>query len=211
MSTRTLGAIIHPDFELLDLYGPLEMFGALGPERINIVVVAQQAGPVRSSAGPQTLAEHSFDSAPPLDLLVLPGGIGTLAELENPAMLEFLRTRAQKAERVMSVCTGSALLARAGVLDGRAATSNKQFFDLARSQSDAVQWAERARWVRDGDVYTASGVSAGTDMALAVIADLFGEEEAHRLCAYTEYTWHTDADEDPFADHLNELMGVLQG
>ena len=104
----------------------------------------------------------------------------------------------------MSVCSGSALLAKAGLLDGRRATSNKMFFQLARSQSDRVQWVTAARWVEDGPFATSSGVSAGTDMALAVIAKLYGRERAEQIAIQTEYSWHRDADRDPFAQYLDQ-------
>jgi len=201
-ATRTLGALLYPDFELLDLYGPLEMFGTLGPA-LRLVTIAEQPGPVKSFQGPSTLAEHGFADAPPLDLLLLPGGIGTLAQLGNEALLGFLRARAPRAEVTMSVCSGSAILAKAGLLDGRRATSNKMFFDLARSQSAKVRWVEAARWVEDGPFATSSGVSAGTDMALAVIARLYGRERARQIADYTEYQWHEDPDRDPFVRFLN--------
>lgn len=201
--TRTLGAVFYDRFELLDMFGPLEMFGSLGPQ-VRIVTVAEKAGPVASFHGPKTLAEYGFADCPPLDLIVLPGGFGTIRELENPAMLDFLRERSRSAELTMSVCSGSALLAKAGVLDGRRATSNKQFFDLARSQSDAVRWVEEARWVEDGPFVTASGVSAGTDMALGMIAKLWGRETAEKVAAYTEYVWNADPSLDPFHRYLNQ-------
>jgi putative intracellular protease/amidase len=198
-----LGAVFYNDFELLDAYGPLEMFGALGDE-IEIVTIAEQAGPVSSSAGPKTIADYGFNDAPELDLILLPGGIGTIPELGNEAMLTFLKTRAAKSQITMSVCTGSALLAKAGLLDGLAATTNKMFFELARSQSDQVDWQEAARWVDAGRYVTSSGVSAGTDMALAVIQRLFGPEAAQNVVNYTEYQWHTEASTDPFESLLNK-------
>ena len=201
--TRRLGAILYDDFELLDLYGPLEMFGNVGAE-VEIATVAPQRGLVRSAQGPATQADFDFASAPALDLLLLPGGIGTMAELERPAMLEFLRERVPRAEVTMSVCSGSAILAKAGVLDGRKATSNKLFFSLASDQSGAVDWVEEARWVEDGPFFTSSGVSAGTDMALAVIARLFGRERADTLAVLTEYEWQSDPSRDPFHAHLNQ-------
>jgi putative intracellular protease/amidase len=207
---RTLGALLYDQFELLDLYGPLEMFGSLGPE-LRIVTVAEQAGPVASTQGPKTLAEHAFADAPPLDLILLPGGIGTLPQLENPALLGFLRERAARAELTMSVCSGSALLAKAGLLDGRRATSNKQFFDLARSQSAKVDWVTEARWVEDGPFATSSGVSAGIDMALAVIARLYGEPRAQLIADATEYQWQTDPTRDPFVRFLNQGLAALAG
>lgn len=214
MQKMTLGAILYPGFELLDMFGPLEMFTALQPDQLEVVMIAQHKGAV--SAGsmsqapmPQVIADYSFNDAPSLDLILLPGGVGTIAELENASMLSFLKDRASKAKITASVCSGSALLARAGILDGHKATSNKQFFSLATSASDKVVWVERARWVDDGDVVTSSGVSAGIDMSLAIIARLFGMETADRISTAAEYTWHRDADKDPFADQLNALSGAV--
>ncbi|MEM7112944.1 MAG: DJ-1/PfpI family protein [Chloroflexota bacterium] len=201
--TRTLGAILYNDFELLDLYGPLEMFGNVGTA-VKIVTVAEKAGAVRSAQGPQTVAEYGFDDSPELDLLLLPGGVGTIPELQNEAMLTFLQERAKTAEATMSVCSGSAILAKAGLLNGRRATSNKLWFSLATTQSDEVNWVEEARWVEDGPFITSSGVSAGTDMALAVIAKLFGRDAAKRIAIVTEYEWQEDADRDPFHKYLNK-------
>ena len=183
MAKLILGAILYEGFELLDLFGPLEMFTALPPEELEVVMIAQRAGPILagSMSGakmPTVNADYSFDDAPALDLLLLPGGLGTIPELENPLMLDFLASRAATAKITASVCSGSALLAKAGILDGHKATSNKQFFSLATSSYDKVDWQERARWVDDGPVVTSSGVSAGTDMALAIIARLFGQEMA---------------------------------
>ena len=200
---RTLGAVLYPDFELLDYYGPLEMFGSTG-HGLKIVTLAEQPGPVRSVQGPSTVAEFGFDTAPPLDLLLLPGGIGTVPQLENAAMLAFLRAQAARAELVMSVCSGSALLAKAGLLDGRRATSNKLFFSLATAQSDKVDWVTHARWVEDDRFVTSSGVSAGIDMALAVIARLYGRAHAEQVARMTEYEWQADAGRDPFSQYLNE-------
>jgi len=202
-SPLTLGAIFYEGFELLDVYGPLEMFGSIGPE-LRIVTVAQKAGPVTSTQGPKTLAQYGFDDCPALDLILLPGGVGTLAELQNQAMLAFLRQRSATAQVTMSVCSGSAILAKAGLLDGCRATSNKQFFSLATAQSEKVQWIKQARWVEDGNMVTSSGVSAGIDMALAVIARLYGQDRAEQIAAWTEYEWHQDASWDPFIKYLNQ-------
>lgn len=202
-TSRTLGAILYAGFELLDVYGPLEMFGSVGPE-LRIVTVAQQAGLVASTQGPKTLAQYGFADCPTLDLILLPGGIGTIPELQNQVMLDFLRRLSASAQVTMSVCSGSAILAKAGLLDGRRATSNKQFFSLATSQSDKVTWIEQARWVEDGNRVTSSGVSAGIDMALAVIARLYGPARAQQIAAWTEYEWHQDANWDPFVKYLNQ-------
>lgn len=194
---KHLGVVLFPRFELLDAFGPLEMFGyAPG---IEIVVLAGRPGPVPSTQGPATVAEFALADAPPTDLLLVPGGIGTRALVGDEQFLDQLAKRARGAELVMSVCTGSGLLARAGVLDGRRATSNKAAFGWATEQSDAVEWVKESRWVRDGKFVTSSGVAAGIDMALAVIADLAGEEFAQTLANRTEYEWHSDPRWDPFA------------
>ena len=195
---RTLGVVVYPGFELLDVYGPLEMFGNVGPA-LRIVMVAQQAGEVVSAQGPKTVADYGFDDCPRLDLLLVPGGFGTLKQLNNPTMLDWLRQRAKEAEIVTSVCSGSAILAKAGLLDGRRATSNKQYFKFAVAQGPDTEWIKKARWVDDGNRVTSSGVSAGIDMALHVIARLYGEESAQNIADLTEYKWHRDPADDPFA------------
>jgi transcriptional regulator GlxA family with amidase domain len=201
----TLGAILYKGFELLDLYGPLEMFGNLKPQ-VEILTVAENVGPVASFQGPQTIADFDYRTCPALDLILLPGGFGTIQELKNQVILSFLKERVPSANVTMSVCSGSWLLAKAGLLDGRQATSNKFYFKMATQQSERVQWVSEARWVEDGSVFTSSGVSAGMDMSLAVIASLFGEEKANEIANYTEYVWNKDPDEDPFHQYLNVLV-----
>lgn len=200
---KTLGAILFEDFELLDLYGPLEMFGNVGPE-LSIVTIAEHAGPVRSAQGPSTVAEVGFADAPALDLILVPGGFGSFEQAGNPAMLNFLKANATAAEVVMSVCSGSGILAHAGLLNGRKATSNKLFFGAITEPSGDVDWQENARWVEDGNVFTSSGVSAGTDMSLGVIGKLYGPERARNIAVMTEYEWHSDPGMDPFAQYLNQ-------
>jgi putative intracellular protease/amidase len=206
-----LGVILYPGFELLDVFGPLEMFESVGRDRLICHLVAQRRGPVSAGSvangpvGPQAVAEFGFDDAPALDLLLVPGGIGTFSELDNEVLLTFLRERAAVAQITTSVCTGSALLAKAGILDGHRATSNKQVFDLVAAQSRKVDWVSTARWVDDGPVVTSSGVSAGMDMALAVIARLFGMAAAEAIAIGAEYTWQRDASHDPFVAYLNQM------
>src|SRR5689334_5064611 len=118
MAERTLGVILFPGFELLDVFGPLEAFGNL-PGVIEVKTIAAQAGPVVSAQGPRAVADHGFKDAPQLDMLLIPGGIGTRDAIDDRVLLDWLAARSQSAEIVMSVCTGSALLARAGGLDGQ--------------------------------------------------------------------------------------------
>jgi transcriptional regulator GlxA family with amidase domain len=197
-SMRTVGIVLYPRFELLDVYGPAEIFGNM-IGRMRIVMVAEKAGPVASAQGPKVVADVGFDDCPDLDLVMVPGGFGTMTQLKNETLLNWLRARAEKAEIVLSVCSGSAILAKAGLLDGRRATSNKRYFQLAVDQGPNVQWVRQARWVDDGDRVTSSGVSAGIDMALHVVKRLYGAQAAENIANGTEYTWHRDADVDPFA------------
>lgn len=194
---KVIGVVLYPGFEVLDVFGPVEMWANV-PD-FQVVMIAQTAGPVRSAQGVQVTAEYDFATAPALDVMMVPGGVGTYAELQNPAFLEFLRSRDQQTQLTTSVCTGSALLAKAGLLKGRKATSNKLFFTLATQQDASVAWQKRARWVEDGKYLTSSGVSAGTDMALGLIARIHGKDQARRLARTLEYQWNEDPANDPFA------------
>jgi len=144
------------------------------------------------------VAAHGFDDCPALNLIMVPGG-QVQNHLENETLLQFLRDRSAAAELTTTVCNGSHLLAASGVLDGRTATTNKMLFSQIAADQPNVNWVAEARWVDDGDIVTASGVSAGIDMALYVIARLFGDETAERLAQVTEYEWHRDPAWDPFA------------
>jgi len=195
---KTIGALVFPEFELLDMYGPLEMFGLLRDD-VEIRMVAESRDPVRSSPGPGTAVDDLTADRNDYDILIVPGGRGSRREVENDALLDWLRVAASKAELVTSVCTGSAILAKAGLLNGRRATTNKAAYEWVRTQGPDVLWQPQARWVEDGNYFTSSGVSAGIDMSLAVISRLFGEEKAEAIAVSAEYEWHRDPDWDPFA------------
>ncbi len=194
---RTLGTLLFPGFELLDVFGPLEMFGALAGD-YRLETVAEHAGPVASSQGPKAIAEIALTDAKPYDVLLIPGGRGTRREVGNQALIDWLRRHAEASDVVATVCTGAALLARTGLLDGHAATSNKAAFRWVMEQGPGVRWQPHARWVADGKYYTSSGVSAGMDMALALIAKLDGSDKAQQVAAYAEYRWTNDPNDDPF-------------
>jgi putative intracellular protease/amidase len=196
--TRTIGVLLFEQFELLDVFGPLEMFSML-PDDFAIRLVSQQAPIVGGNGGPRSAIDDHFSADRAYDILMVPGGMGTRREVDNAAVLAWLAAAAARAEIVASVCTGSALLAKAGVLDGRRATTNKNAFDWVASQGPKVQWQRRARWVEDGKFFTSSGVSAGTDMALALIARLCGIDQARQVAHWAEYVWNEDSENDPFA------------
>lgn len=202
---KTLGVVLFPGFELLDVFGPLEMFGYV--PNLTVLMLASAAGPVASNQGPAAVATCAIDDAPPLDILFVPGGLGTRKLVDDGDFLRTLRGRSDAAELVLSVCTGSGLLARAGILDGRRATSNKRAFAWASEQGPRVDWVKEARWVWDDKFVTSSGVAAGIDMALAVVQHLAGKDFATKLADQVEYEWHRDPNRDPFA-RIHGLVGA---
>ena len=204
-SKRTLGVVLFDGFELLDVFGPLEMFG-LAADHFEIRLISESGGVVSSRQGPKSVCDDSFNTAPAIDVLLVPGGIGTRREVNNPVLLDWLKERLAAGRAGASVCTGSALLAKAGVLDGLRATSNKLAFAWASSQSEKVQWQQQSRWVEDGKVFSSSGVSAEIDMALAVIAKLVSQQAAEDATTFAEYSWQRDANCDPFAS----VVGVSE-
>ena len=199
-SQRRIGVLLFPDFELLDVFGPLQMF-ALLQERavVEIIMVSQQPGHISSVCGPACVATVGFSNCPNLDVLLVPGGQGTRKQVSNPVLMSFLRHLYPNLELLASICTGAGLLAAAGLLNGRRATSNKQSFAWVVSQSPHVTWIPEARWVEDGNIITAGGVAAGMDMALHLVERLAGADMANLTAQYTEYDWHRDPSWDPFA------------
>ena len=195
---RRIAALIFPGFELLDLYGPMEMFGFL-PAEFDLKLFAEGSDPVASSQGLRAQPDATLGDAESFDVLFVPGGMGTRREVGNEALLDWIARSAARAECTLSVCTGAALLAKAGVLDGRRATTNKAAFHWVAEQGPQVDWVRAARWVEDGAFVTSSGVSAGMDMALGVIARLHGEDAAKEVATKAEYVWQRDRDHDPFA------------
>lgn len=194
---KTLGIVLFPGFETLDVFGPVQMWGRL-PDH-EVVAISERSGLIASSQGIQTHTTYSFADAPELAILMVPGGLGARREVDNTAMTEFLRRQDQATDYTTSVCTGAALLARAGVLDGRKATTNKKAWDWATSQGPNTIWQPSARWVVDGKYVTSSGVSAGTDMALGLVELIYGRKRAENVATEAEYVWNAVPDEDPFA------------
>lgn len=202
-----LGVILYPGFEPLDVFGPVEMFMNVPASMLKVVMVAEEAGPVHSTSGssptkfngPAVVAEYGFEDAPHLDMLLVPGGFGTMPALTDEKLLNFLKERSPKADLTTSVCSGSAILAKAGLLDGQKATCNKMMFDMLTANGPKVDWVPKARWVEDGKMITSSGVSAGMDMALGIIDKLWGTQMAEGIAQGTEYIWNRDSTDDPFA------------
>jgi putative intracellular protease/amidase len=190
--------VLFDGFELLDVFGPIELFSFL-PDDFAITLIGPQAGPVRSSQGTEVIAHYAYGDAPAPDIVMVPGGMGTRILVGDEPFLTWLGGWSQGAQLVTSVCTGSAVLAAAGLLDGYRATSNKRAFAWATQHGTDVEWIAKARWVEDRDRWTSSGVAAGIDMTAALIASLAGPEAAASAASRAEIELHGDPDWDPFA------------
>ncbi len=180
---RTIGVLIFPDFQLLDAAGPIAAFEIADryvPGAYQILTLAKQGGPVASSCGVKVHAE-AFAAAPPLDTLLVSGGEGTRSPAICERTLDFVRGCARTARRTASVCSGAYVLAEAGLLDGRRATTHwNRSRDFARRYPAVTLEPDRI-FVRDGDIWTSAGITAGIDLALALIATDLGEDVARKV------------------------------
>ncbi len=180
--------ILFPDFEELDFVGPWEVFGMAAKyvdQTWKPYTVAEKPT-VRAFLGMNITVDHTFDDAPPADLIVVPGGFGTRPGMTDEKLLGYIRKAAAGAQYVTSVCTGAFLLQAIGALEGKRATTHwgaKAEFQQLGANTELVD----ERWVHDGNVITAAGVSAGIDMALYVVGLLKGPEEARKVQKFMEY------------------------
>lgn len=159
--------------------------------------ISLQGGLIKSRQG-YAIKTVSTIECRPNSVLVIPGGQGTRKLVNDDIFISKLRTLCQSAEYVLSICTGSVLLAKTGELDNRKATSNKKAFEWVQSVSSNVNWIRKARWVVDGKYYTSSGVSAGMDMALGFVNDIYGIDKATEVARDIEYIWNTNKNTDCF-------------
>jgi transcriptional regulator GlxA family with amidase domain len=198
MEQWRVGILVFDGVEVLDFAGPFEVFSRTrlvpGIEArrselsapFDVFTVARSREPVTATGGLVVLPRHSFEDAPHIDLLVVPGGFGTRALLKDEAVLDWIRRAAGAAHRVTSVCTGSLLLAQAGLLEGRRATTHWGALDLLESLGRGVIVEREARVVEDG-IVTSAGVASGIDMAFRVVESLFGREVADETAKYIEH------------------------
>lgn len=197
MNIQDFNFVLFDGFETLDAFGPAEIMGEL-KENYRLNYFSQGGGIVQSS---QSIKVETlpFSQMNTQGVLLIPGGIGTRSLVDDCNFVDELSKLVHKAEFVLTVCTGSALLAKTGLLNGRRATANKEVFDWVCSQNLHVKWQRSARWVVDGPIYTSSGVSAGMDMALGFVAELHGQRAALDIARRLEYLWNSDSKNDPFA------------
>lgn len=188
--------LLFPDFETLDAFGPVEVLGRV--EEYELRYISFTGGTVTSRQGIKVLTEDIKD-ADLYGILLIPGGQGTRPLVNDIHFIEKLSDIATKSKYCLTVCTGSALLAKTGLLNNKKATSNKMAFEWVQSINTDVLWIQKARWVADQKYYTSSGVSAGIDMALGFVAERFGVSKAQSISEHMEYIWNPDSNNDPFA------------
>ncbi|HQN18173.1 MAG TPA: DJ-1/PfpI family protein [Syntrophobacteraceae bacterium] len=182
------GVLVFPDVEELDFIGPWEIVGmwskvAGGPE--NRFIVAQSREPVICAKGLSVNPDVSFDQCPQLDFLLVPGGQGTRREVDNPILINFISEQAKRSRAVLSVCTGTFLLHKAGLPFGKRATTHWNSLDRLRAIEETM--AVEERFVRDGNIWTSAGISAGIDLLFALIAEIASEESAGKVQFAVEY------------------------
>ena len=192
-----VAVLLFEDFETLDVFGPVEILGRL-KQHYKVSFHSMSGGLVNNNHGVSIQTNNIDDLKSGTDIFLVPGGYGTRKEVENILLLNKIREISYLSKFVLSVCTGSALLAKAGLLDGKKATSNKKAFDWVITQGENVNWIRKARWVKDGKFYTSSGVSAGMDMTLGLLNDLHGIEFARKIAFEIEYNWIENMEEDNF-------------
>ncbi len=188
MSDLTVGILLFPDAEELDWVGPFEVFSmaAMGKE-LDVVTIAQTTEPVRCANGLRVLPDHDFANAPKLDVVLVPGGQGTNAEMDNSELIDWLSAAAAPCSWVTSVCTGSILLHRAGLASGCEITTHWGYVETLRELAPDATVRDDIRYVRDGRLVTSAGVSAGIDMSLWLVGELYGAEHARQTRKWMQY------------------------
>ncbi|KAJ4378387.1 hypothetical protein N0V86_006088 [Didymella sp. IMI 355093] len=227
------GILLFPGFQALDVFGPLDVFNSLAmlynfPMRLTNLAAYPGSVPtyhpststlIPTGAHPlshfsenlvvdRTLKEQLKiqESAGPrseeaIDVLIVPGGVGTRSDVAQE--IDFVKRMYPTLKSVLSICTGATILARAGILDGRRATTNKRAYKWATGTGPNVNWAPKARWVVDGNIVSSSGISAGIDASYAFVALNYGEGIAESLADSAEYVRWMDPEHDPFSKRWN--------
>ncbi len=197
--------LLFREFETLDVFGPVEILGRLKDD-YKIRFYSISGGNISNSHGVTIWTRKLKEIKGGVDIFLIPGGYGTRKEVANGPLLELIREIAGSSLYILTVCTGTALLAKTGLLDHKNATTNKIAFDWVSTNGKNVNWIQKARWVVDGKYYTSSGVSAGMDMTLDFLKDRHGMDLARQVAQQIEYVWTEDSAHDTFfkSEHFPE-------
>lgn len=191
MGKRHTAILLFDDVEVLDFAGPFEVFSVTNELHdyaiLDVYTVARNKVPVRARNGLSVNPDFSMAEAPRPAFLIVPGGYGTRQVLNQPDVISWIKEAAENAEKVMSVCTGSLLLAKAGLLEGLRATTHHQVLELLTQLAPNTQIVRGERFVDNGKIITSGGISAGIDMSLYVVELTYGEDAAEKTAAYMEY------------------------
>ena len=197
MEKKEIAFLLFDNYETLDVFGPAEIFGRLTDLYI-LKFYSLEGGVITNRHRVPIMTEKLSTITEKPFAFLIPGGFGTRVEVDNAEMISQIQKIAPTSDYVLSVCTGSALLAKSGLLDNKQATSNKRAFSWVVTNGADVEWDKQARWKVDGNYYTSSGVSAGMDMALGFLADRHGIDFARNVAWEIEYNWIEDKDNDTF-------------
>ncbi|API86829.1 DJ-1/PfpI family protein [Francisella uliginis] len=191
--------VLFNDFETLDVFGPVEVLGSF-KEYFKLEYYSLEGGNITSSQN-VSITTKKLDQVNSKDyILFVPGGMGTRKLIYDKELIAELARLATNAKYILTVCTGSSLFSQTNLLDNKKATSNKKALNWTKNIAPGVIWIDKARWVKDGNIYSSSGVSAGIDMSLGFVADLLGYDIAKQKSIEIEYSWQEDATIDEFAD-----------
>ena len=188
-----VGILVFPEVDLLDATGPAEVFGAVAATTaaagFRVMTIAQTSAPVRTTVGVRLLPDSTVDEVVHLDLLVVPGGDGSRRVVDDPSLLQSARTLTERADRVLSVCTGARVLAALGLLDGCDVTTHHSAVEEIAQRAPTAALRPHRRYTDNGAVLTAAGVTAGIDLALHVVDQTYDLAAAEATARYLEHPW----------------------
>lgn len=188
--TRAVAIVVFDEVEVLDFCGPFEIFSVTGARSgmkpFAVHTVAEELRPITTRGGLRIIPDQSFETSTGADIILVPGGLGTRREMNNPKMLQWVKDNATNAELVLSVCTGALVLGKAGLLEGLTATTHHLALEELRAVSPLINIDASKRFIDNGRVIVAAGISAGMDMTLHIVSRLLGEEQAAETARYME-------------------------
>ena len=186
--TRNVAILVFDEVEVLDFCGPFEVFAVAGREgAFNTYTLGAEDRSIRTRGGMEVVPEYTWADAPVADILVVPGGYGTRPLTQNAVWLEWVQDTYEQVELVLSVCTGSLILGAAGLLDGMEVTTHHRSLDELARVAPGCSVQPKRRYIDNGKIVTAAGISAGIDAALYVVSRLYGLPFAREVADYMEY------------------------
>lgn len=187
----TVGIFLFNKVELLDFAGPYEVFSVTAElnqyRMFQVFTLSEDGRPIQTINGLKVMVDYSFDNHPPIDLLVIPGGVGTRNEVNNEAVIRWIQKAHRNGQLTMSVCSGSVLLGKAGLLEGLEAVTHHEVFHLLEKASPRTRINRDERWIDNDRVMTSAGISAGIDLSLHVVEKLYGPDIKKKTVTYMEY------------------------